>query len=204
MKKIYIFLFCLGMVFFANPMAMADDDADTISGSLAAPLIAPAASSQPTLIIQQPQAEPIHKSITAVSDKIDQINSKLDQVNQQLNHLNRPLSWRHRLMTNILPLVNTGFLLISMILLLIVLVRQSKYKNKISSISSVKPVEQGADQGEYDFMGSNEGISAKLDLIRAYIAMGEMTAAKEVVSEVLQKGNKEQRLEAKTLLKTIV
>lgn len=53
---------------------------------------------------------------------------------------------------------------------------------------------------EYDFMGTNEAIPAKLDLARAYIAMEDYAAANTVLEEVMQKGEASQRQEAQELL----
>ena len=52
-------------------------------------------------------------------------------------------------------------------------------------------------------MGSSEGIPAKLDLARAYIAMEDFASARETLIEILNEGNEEHRLEAKSLLNKI-
>ncbi len=57
---------------------------------------------------------------------------------------------------------------------------------------------------EYDFLGSSEGIPAKLDLARAYIAMEDYLAARDTLLEVFAKGNAQQREEAKDLLTKII
>ncbi len=59
-------------------------------------------------------------------------------------------------------------------------------------------------EAEYDFMGSEEGIPAKLDLARAYLDMEDHDAASEVLDEVLQKGDEAQKQEAKELLARMV
>lgn len=56
------------------------------------------------------------------------------------------------------------------------------------------------DEDEYDFLGSEEGIPAKLDLARAYFAMEDRAAAIEVLEDVIAKGSEEQQKEAKELL----
>lgn len=55
-------------------------------------------------------------------------------------------------------------------------------------------------RNEYDFMGSDEAIPAKIDLARAYVAMEDYPAAREVIQEVLHKGNAAQKNEAKQIL----
>lgn len=58
-------------------------------------------------------------------------------------------------------------------------------------------------ESEYDFMGSSEGIPAKLDLARAYIDMGDNKAARDILDEIIKQGNKEQQEEAQGLLARI-
>lgn len=59
-------------------------------------------------------------------------------------------------------------------------------------------------EDEYDYLGSQEGISAKLDLARAYIAMGNSTQASVVLNEVITQGNEEQRFTARKILSEIL
>jgi FimV-like protein len=64
-------------------------------------------------------------------------------------------------------------------------------------------IETNDTESEYDFMGSKEGIPAKIDLARAYIDMGYKKSAHEVINEIMAKGNTKQQSEAKKLLKQI-
>lgn len=61
----------------------------------------------------------------------------------------------------------------------------------------------GDTREEYDYMGSSESIPAKINLARTYIAMEDQEAARRVLKQVLQSGNKEQRKEAEELLKDL-
>ncbi|WP_157843768.1 FimV/HubP family polar landmark protein [Candidatus Coxiella mudrowiae] len=61
----------------------------------------------------------------------------------------------------------------------------------------------GDTEEEYDYMGSSESIPAKINLARTYIAMEDQEAARRVLKQVLQSGNKEQRKEAEELLKDL-
>lgn len=56
---------------------------------------------------------------------------------------------------------------------------------------------------EYDFMNSEEAVPVKLDLARAYLDMGQYSSAREALETVIEKGNEEQQMEAKTLLSQI-
>jgi pilus assembly protein FimV len=57
-----------------------------------------------------------------------------------------------------------------------------------------------AEQDELNMIDVDDGLGAKLDLAHAYIEIGEDEAAKELLDEVLQKGNVEQITEAKMIL----
>ena len=95
--------------------------------------------------------------------------------------------------------------IIVLVLILAVWVFMPKSKKNISEdlqheVAPMPDVEALDDtQGEYDYMGSNESIPAKLNLARAYIAMEDYNAAKKVIAEVLSVGNQEQCHEAQAL-----
>jgi FimV-like protein len=59
-------------------------------------------------------------------------------------------------------------------------------------------------EDEYDYLGSREGISAKLDLARAYVDMGDTSQASQVLNEVIAHGNDEQRYTARKILADII
>lgn len=56
---------------------------------------------------------------------------------------------------------------------------------------------------ELDFLADADEAATKLDLARAYIDMGDSEGAKEILSEVSQEGNEEQRREAEELLERL-
>ena len=58
-------------------------------------------------------------------------------------------------------------------------------------------------KGDYDFMGTAEAIPAKLDLARSYMVMKDYEQAAWILDTVLEKGNKEQRVEAQLLINKI-
>lgn len=61
----------------------------------------------------------------------------------------------------------------------------------------------GSGSNIYDLNDMDE-FDTKIDLAKAYIDMGDPEAAKVIVEEVMQKGNKEQQQEAKQLLDTML
>ena len=58
-------------------------------------------------------------------------------------------------------------------------------------------------EDEYDYLGSREGVAAKLDLARAYIDMGDTAQASLVLHEVIAQGSDEQRFAARQILSHI-
>ena len=63
----------------------------------------------------------------------------------------------------------------------------------------IDEAEQEVGDDEYDFMGSDEAIPAKLDLARAYIEMEKKDEAKKVLEEVTTKGSRAQKQEARKI-----
>lgn len=63
--------------------------------------------------------------------------------------------------------------------------------------------EPGSDEDmdeEMDFLSDADEAATKLDLARAYIDMGDSEGAKDILSEVVEEGNDDQRREAEELL----
>ena len=71
---------------------------------------------------------------------------------------------------------------------------------KSSTTTSSESDDPGIDDEEYDYMGSSEGIPAKLNLARAYCDMGDHDKARIVLMEITSKGDSEQRKEAREML----
>lgn len=56
---------------------------------------------------------------------------------------------------------------------------------------------------DFDFLEGTDEASTKLDLARAYIDMGDVDGAKEILAEVEQEGSPEQQTQAKELIASI-
>ena len=71
-----------------------------------------------------------------------------------------------------------------------------------SAISdSMSDFEAALDEDDdLDFLSEEDEVSTKLDLARAYIDMGDQEGAREILQEVLDSGNDEQKEEAQTLI----
>ncbi len=201
MRKLYSMVICLLLVFFGSSLAIAEND-DAVASTMPAPILL---LPQDDLKNTNNQA---NQDMASVAAKIEQLSVSLDAMHQDLQRLNQPQPRLHLknvwLKNNILNAVNTWLLLISIVLSVILLKKFSKMKSQNSLLPAAQVTEPKIGADEYDFMSSAEGMTAKLDLVRAYIAMGEMTAAKETLTEVLRKGNTEQRQEAKSLLDNIL
>ena len=59
------------------------------------------------------------------------------------------------------------------------------------------------DAGEFDFLEGTDEASTKLDLARAYIDMGDIEGAKDILEEVAKEGNADQQAEATDLLSSL-
>jgi pilus assembly protein FimV len=63
--------------------------------------------------------------------------------------------------------------------------------------------DQDLESDDLDFLAEADEAATKLDLARAYIDMGDMTGARDILSEVVSEGTDEQKREAKDLLSRI-
>jgi pilus assembly protein FimV len=90
---------------------------------------------------------------------------------------------------------------------------ESLFEQALSDIDDQDDValtdfDTGADQqdlesDDLDFLAEADEAATKLDLARAYIDMGDMTGARDILSEVVSEGTGEQRKEAEDLLSRI-
>jgi pilus assembly protein FimV len=60
-----------------------------------------------------------------------------------------------------------------------------------------------SDEEEFDFLSDSDEVATKLDLARAYIDMGDIDGARDILQEVLQEGEVHQKEEANKLLARI-
>ncbi len=59
------------------------------------------------------------------------------------------------------------------------------------------------DEDDFDFLSEADEVATKLDLARAYIDMGDTEGARDILDEVVQEGNAEQKMEADSLIERI-
>ena len=137
--------------------------------------------------LTEKKLEMFSQKIISLSDEIIQLKQQADQFRQQISQLQYTVIWIG------CPGRFTGIIVHGA-------PSQKTCKNqncralpnrlrtpvKQSKLKTIPP-------GEYDFMGSSEGIPAKLDLARAYIAMEDFTAARETLAEILGEGSEEHQ-----------
>ncbi|MFL0808866.1 MAG: hypothetical protein K6L76_00490 [Agarilytica sp.] len=62
---------------------------------------------------------------------------------------------------------------------------------------------EDVDDDDLDFLSDSDETATKLDLARAYIDMGDQEGARDIIREILEEGNDEQKEEAQGLLSRI-
>jgi pilus assembly protein FimV len=60
------------------------------------------------------------------------------------------------------------------------------------------------EDDDFDFLSGTDETATKLDLARAYIDMGDMEGARDILDEVLAEGNDGQQQEARELIARLV
>ena len=60
-----------------------------------------------------------------------------------------------------------------------------------------------ASEEDFDFLADTDEVATKLDLARAYIDMGDAEGAKDILDEVMQDGDDEQKQQASELLERV-
>ncbi|MBW5802431.1 hypothetical protein FIV31_01790 [Coxiella endosymbiont of Ornithodoros amblus] len=93
---------------------------------------------------------------------------------------------------------------IALLLMLWALWPRKRKNQKNRRVLDDQPAIGGADESEYDYMGSSESIPAKINLARTYIAMEDPVSARKMLKQVSKQGNEEQRQEADELLKSLL
>ena len=63
-----------------------------------------------------------------------------------------------------------------------------------------EPTSESADVDDEDFLGDTDESATKLELARAYIDMADQDAAEDILNEVIEEGNDEQKQKARQLL----
>lgn len=147
--------------------------------------------------------EEVNRKLNFLRKQIQQIAQGFVILKKQLSGLENPPSESKTDLIKYLPWAIVGVLLL---LLLLISLSNSRKLRRYSreKEETIKSAEEDDTQDEYDYLGSNESIPAKLNLARAYIAMDDYPAAGKIIDEVLQAGNEAQRKEADELKQQIL
>lgn len=147
----------------------------------------------------------MESQINTLTTVLRTLNKHLGQVQKTQHHLNQGIinlwfgAWENFLGNSAGNIVATGIILLIIFLLLWMILGNKHTAATPKKQKKKHNIELGDD--EYDFMGSKEGMSAKLDLARAYLAMEDFHAAETVLNEVKEQGNTKQKATAEELLK---
>ena len=191
------------------------------SGSAPAPSQAPIAAVDADSIFQNAtnqRLDALEQSQAALEAKIAQYAQAISMINEEVVQLTQQAQSTDKLATPSLTSENNKvaldsssvlntvegdghnrtmqyvlyviLLLLVIIILLMLMPRRSAFRLETVESSTETVV------GDYDVMGSEEGLSTKLDLARAYIAMEDYQAAARILAEVKKSGNKQQRADA--------
>lgn len=170
-------------------------------------------------------AQTINTKIEALSNEMSALQTRLQQLSQAMLLLNQELRQK-----TASPSVSRSpgsvfarytwfdylfwFAVLALVMILLSFFRRSS-KPMARPVPAARPAAAPAEkpaapkvppedlEGDYDYLGSSESIPAKLNLARAYLAMGNHGDAQQVLKEVLESGDNKQRLEAEVLLKKI-
>lgn len=154
----------------------------------------------------------LNQEITELSSKVSDgkpLKSALTpQQQQQISSTSSilPLSFLNSIEhSKLIEYVLFAIMALLVIVVLMLIPRKRSYQMEavtqtVGSPTTASDSEENDTKDEYDFMGSDEAIPAKLDLARAYIAMEDYEAAHQVLAQVTSKGNREQQAEAQKML----
>lgn len=155
----------------------------------------------------------MHKQLVAMSGTVQQLSTQIENQRSTLNNLietnsQEHIAWQQQLEEYAL----IGAVIGGCLLLLLALTWAKLLRNRQAQVATSNDASQTAEmtadedkdlEDEYDFINSAEGIPAKLDLARAYIDMDDVESAKDVLQEVITRGNSLQIQQAKQLLSHI-
>lgn len=162
----------------------------------------PAQTPIPAGFFQQTQQRLLAESLTSLTQVVNKLShSQVALLDLVAFTQHRFIEMQIRLQEVMLRL---GCALLILIFLLLCYFEEDEpeLKKQNASIEKKPPElsEENDTRDEYDFMSTEQAIPAKLDLARAYMDMGDPSAAKKVLQEVVLKGDETQVHEAKQLI----
>jgi FimV-like protein len=147
------------------------------------------------------QLKQVNETTTTLSQTVDDMNAQISSLKNELAQV-QSQNGRFQQQINRIIYAMLGLTVLWVLTVVLALVR-GRRQSVPAVIPKKNEPKNNAPQSEYDFMSSSEGIPAKLDLARAYIAMEDYILAKETLVEILNETNEEYHPEAKSLLNKI-
>lgn len=173
---------------------------------------------QNNLLYQQKtdqQIEDLNNKNQALTEQVRQLTQALGLLNQEVAQLKTPAASAPSATNSVevvtptekpqtaLPNVSHTYKIMGGIAVLVILLLVWIFWPRKKKLPSSIQQKETDTEAEYDYMGSNESIPAKLNLARAYIAMEDYAAARQALEEVAKHGNPEQKQQAEDLRKEI-
>lgn len=164
---------------------------------------------QNSLLFQQTtnyKLDGLRQHLTALQQRLEQLDQAVILLNQEVGKLSQrgisstPSPATMPAERSFEDYIFWGISLFIIASLMIFIGLQRKPKNNTSEATQ-RPLDE--TEGDYDYMGSAESVPAKLNLVRAYIAMENFTEARQVLASILPQACPEQRQEAENLAQKI-
>lgn len=77
---------------------------------------------------------------------------------------------------------------------------EAEASDPLSQLADSLDSDADLEEDEFDFLSGNDEASTKLDLARAYIEMDDKDGARDILEEVVNEGNDDQKAQAKDLM----
>lgn len=146
--------------------------------------------------LMQQQLQQLAQALTLLNQEMVQ----LKQVNDTLHQTIQAQQAAHNTSTGWLGILQNKTVLVSAAVIVLLLLIWAVWPR---GKKVVKTAAEDDTKVEYDYMGSNESIPAKLNLARTYVAMEDFAAARKVLDEVAQLGTSEQQAQAEEMRKVL-
>lgn len=167
--------------------------------------------------ILQNKLSQLGQVLSMLNQEVTQLNQQIQSAQKQLVGTETPAQMQHdshnAFIKNfaakagdpgVVQYVLYGIMLLLIIIILMLIPRRRGYKMETVSTGVMPPeASNESKEGDYDFMGSDEAMPAKLDLARAYLAMEDYKSARKILQQVTKSGDDAQRADAKAMLDKI-
>lgn len=154
------------------------------------------------LVTLEQQNSAMQLQISHAEQMLSSLTQQMVNVSKQISTISNENNLFAQFKT-ILPKSKAGWWIIWGVFFSIVLLWMPWSSKKV--VEHKEPMLSNSEdhEDEYDYMNSEEAIPAKLDLARTYIDMDDPNSAKQILKDVLDKGNEAEKKRAQQLLSMI-